>query len=72
MKTTQVTFAPGCFDTFDGSQEELDALIIEIESWAAGDSVGFEVVELGSLDQIDPDVAEYYQQLAEHNRVTVH
>ena len=72
MKTTQVTFAPGCFDTFDGSQEELDALIIEIESWAAGDSVGFEVVELGSLDQIDPDVAEYYQHLAEHNRVTVH
>lgn len=72
MKTTQVTFAPGCFDTFDGSQAELDALVIEIESWAAGDSVNFEVIELGSLDQVDPDVADYYQHLAEHNRATVH
>jgi hypothetical protein len=72
MKTTQVTFAPGCFDTFDGSQEELDALVAEIESWAAGDSVNFEVIEMGSLDQIDPDVAEYYQHLADHTRAAVH
>jgi hypothetical protein len=26
----KITFAPGCFDNFDGSQEELDELIKEI------------------------------------------
>jgi hypothetical protein len=26
----KVVFAPGAFDTFDGSQEELDALVSEI------------------------------------------
>ena len=29
-KKIQVEFAPGCFDEFDGTQEELDALIAEI------------------------------------------
>jgi hypothetical protein len=27
----EVRFAPGCFDHFDGTQEELDALIAEIQ-----------------------------------------
>ena len=29
-KPKQVIFAPGCFDDFDGTQEELDALVKEI------------------------------------------
>jgi hypothetical protein len=29
-KPLQVIFAPGCFDNFDGTQEELDELIAEI------------------------------------------
>lgn len=27
----EVRFAPGCFDHFDGTQEELDALMAEIQ-----------------------------------------
>ena len=27
----KVTFAPGCFDNFEGTQEELDGLIKEIQ-----------------------------------------
>ena len=27
----EVIFAPGCFDTFDGTQEELDELMAEIQ-----------------------------------------
>ena len=27
----KVTFAPGCFDNFEGTQEELDQLIKEIQ-----------------------------------------
>ena len=31
-KPLEVKFAPGCCDHFDGTQEELDALIAEIQS----------------------------------------
>lgn len=31
-KPLEVKFAPGCFDQFDGTQEELDALMAEIQS----------------------------------------
>ena len=27
----KLKFAPGCFDNFDGTQEELDALIAELQ-----------------------------------------
>lgn len=30
VKELKIEFAPGCFDSFDGSQEELDGLIEEI------------------------------------------
>ena len=30
-KSLEVKFAPGCFDHFDGTQEELDALMAEIQ-----------------------------------------
>lgn len=31
MKDTKIVFAEGCFDNFDGTQEELDELIAEIQ-----------------------------------------
>jgi hypothetical protein len=31
-KPLKVVFAPGCFDTFEGTQEELDSLIAEINA----------------------------------------
>lgn len=30
-KKMEIVFAPGCFDSFEGSQEELDNLISEIQ-----------------------------------------
>ncbi len=30
-KKLKITFAPGCFDNFSGTQEELDELIAEIQ-----------------------------------------
>lgn len=30
MKEMKIVFAPGCFDDFEGSQEELDELVAEI------------------------------------------
>ena len=34
-KPLQVEFAPGAFDTFDGTQEELDAMMAEITEMIA-------------------------------------
>jgi hypothetical protein len=31
-KPLEVVFAPGCFDSFDGTQEELDEMIAEIQT----------------------------------------
>ena len=33
-KKIQVEFAPGCFDDFDGTQQELDELVAEIQRMA--------------------------------------
>ena len=50
-KELKVTFAPGCFDSFDGTQEELDAMMAEIaEMFADGIPEGIEVVQLGDGD----------------------
>lgn len=32
LKEVKIEFAPGCFDNFDGTQEELDALIADIKN----------------------------------------
>lgn len=34
-KPLKVVFAPGCFDSFEGTQEELDELAAEIQSMFA-------------------------------------
>jgi hypothetical protein len=31
-KPMEVVFAPGCFDSFDGTQEELDEMVAEIQA----------------------------------------
>lgn len=38
MKELKIEFAPGCFDGFEGTQEELDELIAQIkEMFASGE-----------------------------------
>jgi len=46
-KELKVTFAPGCFDSFDGTQQDLDDMMAEItEMFADGIPEGVEVVAL--------------------------
>ena len=54
-KPLKITFAPGCFDHFDGTQEELDALIKEIQD-GFQDGSFFEKAEMVDLDELDDDV----------------
>lgn len=40
MKDLKIVFAPGCFDNFEGSQEELDELVAGIqEMFASGEAL---------------------------------
>ena len=61
-KKMKVEFAPGCFDHFDGTQEELDALMAEIQDMFA--NMTPEEIEaqanLVDLDELldDPDLTD--------------
>ena len=56
-KPIELVFAPGCFDDFEGTQEELDAFIAEIqESLASGEL--FEKMTPIDFDDIDDETLE--------------
>ena len=59
-KKLQVIFEPGCFDQFDGTQEELDEFIAEIQRMA----------ESGELEEqsVSLDSDEAWDQLSEEER----
>jgi hypothetical protein len=56
----KITFAPGCFDDFEGTQEELDELIVEITKMFENgvDDNMLEEVDIEELMESDPDLAE--------------
>ncbi len=56
-KKLEVVFAPGCFDNFDGTQEELDQLIKEIQESAEDGSL-FEKSNPVSIDSLLEDLSE--------------
>lgn len=64
----KLVFAPGCFDHFDGTQEELDELLKEIEEAFVSGKAFEQAVEIGTIedliDETDPDeIEEIRQQL---------
>ena len=60
MKKPKIVFAPGAFDTFEGTQEELDELLAEIT--AAIESGEFlensQPLDMDALIEEDPEMAE--------------
>ena len=64
-KETKVVFAPGCFDHFEGTQEELDTLVKEVTAMFEGKTHD-EIKSIGRV--VDPDdlPPEVLAQLAEH------
>jgi hypothetical protein len=55
-----VTFAPGSFDSFDGTQEELDEMIAEITRMAESGELfdQSQAVDFDELMELDPEYAE--------------
>jgi len=56
----KIVFAPGSFDNFEGTQEELDTLVDQVVE--SLESVNFEnqvaAWDLDELAELDPDIAE--------------
>jgi hypothetical protein len=49
----KVVFAPGCFDTFEGTQEELDELMAEIGKLIQSGELFDNAVPIDELDDED-------------------
>ena len=56
-KKMEVVFAPGCFDHFDGTQEELDQLIKEIQENAENGTL-FENSNPVSIENLLEELSE--------------
>ena len=59
----KIEFAPGCFDNFEGTQEELEELIAEISRMAESGEL-FDQVHSLNEDELPEDVLEEL-----HNRL---
>ena len=56
----EIVFLPGCFDDFEGTQEELDALILEIkQGFESGD-----FLDESTLIDVDDLPEDLYEKLA--------
>ena len=67
-KPMKIEFAPGCFDNFEGTQEELDELVAEIQQmFENGDfENNSREVDIEELIENEPEVAEkIFQALQE-------
>ena len=64
----KVVFAPGCFDTFEGSQEELDELMAEIGRLIQTGELFEKATPLDELtDEELREIAEDYGQADKRN-----
>ena len=56
----KIEFAPGCFDSFDGTQEELDEIVAEITRMFESGEMNerARVVDIDDLIEEDPDMAD--------------
>ena len=57
-KKVHITFAPGAFDNFDGTQAELDALVAEVQRLA----------ESGELEEMSVPLDGDWDELSEEDR----
>lgn len=59
-KKVKVEFAPGCFDQFDGTQEELDEMIADIMKMAEDGTLleQSNEIDIDALLEEDPEFVE--------------
>jgi len=57
LKTTKIEFAPGCFDNFEGTQEELDELVAEIKRMFESGELEENAHQV-DVEDLDEDIVE--------------
>lgn len=60
-KPLEVVFMPGCFDSFEGTQEELEEIMAMIQAKVADGSI---LTEARQLDLDDEDDLEFLEEIA--------
>lgn len=65
-KVTKIEFAPGCFDQFDGSQEELDELVKQIQEMFSGKTHD-EIRSMSKSVEDDQDLVDMLSGLEPRN-----
>lgn len=66
-KPMKVTFAEGCFDDWDGTQEELDELVAQLTEMAASGELMEKAVPVDEFPEIDDEVLELLPMLTRGN-----
>ena len=66
-KPLKIEFAPGCFDNFDGTQEELDDLVAEITRLVETGELMDEALEI-NMDELDDEDLETLAQALEEDK----
>lgn len=54
----KIVFAEGCFDDFEGTQEELDELVAQLTEWAESGELLERSVPVDDLEEIEDEVLE--------------
>lgn len=70
MKELKIEFAPGCFDQFEGTQEELDELISQIKGmFASGEAQRLaRPLDFDDLDEEDMEMLDKLADLENNQR----
>lgn len=66
-KSMKIVFAKGCFDDFDGTQEELDELVKQLTDMAASGELLDKSVPVDEFTEIDDEVLELLPMLMSNN-----
>lgn len=66
-KPLKVVFMEGCFDNFDGTQEELDELVAHITELAASGKILEQSTPVDSLEDLDDEVMDILPLLTTGN-----
>lgn len=74
-KEITITFVPGCFDDFEGTQEELDEMVAEIQRMADSgelfdDAQIIDIDELSELAEGDEDYQIIFDKLVDQKNGT--
>jgi hypothetical protein len=66
-KPMKIVFAEGCFDDFDGTQEELDELVKQLSEMATSGELLDNSILIDEFPEIDDEVLELLPMLTSGN-----